>query len=231
MLDGRGAAAVFLGGRCDEYFAAATLCPWLLDEGVRRIDVIVESAAADVRVRDVLTARFDVERVLRQRRFKVATPAGATAEDEERDERQGEAPSAELPSEGPAQQAGPTGADAAVSIGPGDRVSVGKKWAFTFHSAPPQDFLVPTRLYLPGLLIEAEAAGRRVLVLVDASAGCIETAGRFAGANPDAAVVCAPRAPQAIVETYVASIGAAGSLSAPPRPANSGTALLVLDGE
>ena len=234
LLDGRGAATVLLGGRCEEYFATATLGPWLLEEGVRRIDVIIESAAADARVRDALAARFDVGRVLRQKRFKdaaseVASNTGAAIDADETGGEPVYTVALTLPAGAVPAPARTTGGFYVTQVGPGDRVDVARKWRFAFHAAPPQDFLKPTRLYLPGLIVEAQTPGGQVVTLLDMSAGCVAAAGRFAAGGADLAIIASSRDSQSLLEAYVASIGARRTISAPQNAENSSAVLAVVD--
>ncbi len=70
MTGAGGETALVIGRNADEFFARQVIVPYLVDRGLSKVDTVVETAGADVRLRDVVGRRLRLGRVLRQRRFR-----------------------------------------------------------------------------------------------------------------------------------------------------------------
>ncbi len=164
LLDGRGGSCVLVGASADAYFADSTLCPWLLEQGVTRVDLLVETAGADVRAREALSSRLDVVAVARRRRFAKARGEEATAKP-------------------------PGGHPGVTEIDPGDRLAVGEVIGVTFHATPSPDFLDPSQRFYRGLVADVRFGGARIVAALDASPECLAVCGRRVAAGPTVLVV------------------------------------------
>jgi hypothetical protein len=70
IFDGGGRTIIFVGHDADEDFAEYVICPFLVSRGRPKVDILVESAGADARVRSRMAVQLPVGMVLRQRRFR-----------------------------------------------------------------------------------------------------------------------------------------------------------------
>jgi competence protein ComEC len=147
-FDGRGRAALFIGRKANASAATNLICPFLLERGVTRLDLLVETAGADARIRDALRERIGLATVVRQRRFAGAPP--------------GIPPSTAEP---PVRQ-----------VGPGDALTGPSGFEIKFHSGRPIDFLNPVEPYFEGLVVELTVDGRRAVIALDATDGCLAVA-------------------------------------------------------
>lgn len=69
LFDGEGNVTVFVGSKTGEGFAEYVICPFLIREGAAKVDLIVETAGADARVSQAVSARLPLGRIIRQQRF------------------------------------------------------------------------------------------------------------------------------------------------------------------
>ena len=155
FIDADGTSLVFVGRSADEAFARHIICPFLLAAGCSKVDLLVETAGADARLRDVIGMRFPVGAVLRQRRFRASEST----------------PSAE------------------GLFGPGDTAVLPGGAALRFHSARAQDYALPGAPWHEGLMCEVETRGRRAVIALDVTAGCLASARGHVGARPDVLAV------------------------------------------
>jgi len=156
LFDGCGHTLLFVGRKADVRTAADLICPFLLERGVRRVDLLVETSGADARIRDALAERIHVGKALRQRRFRESGDTGP-----ERDEPHPE------------------------EINPGDTVTGPDGLAVTFHSGRPANFLSPDEPWFEGLIAEVTVAHRRAVIAIDAGEGCIAVCGGKLERSPD----------------------------------------------
>ena len=143
-FDGQGHSALFLGGSGDAFLATQVICPFFLERGLSRIDLIVESAGADVRMRDAILERLTVGKIVRQQRWAPS----ADAEDSD------------------AALAG------VADVTPGGVIDGPGRMRVTCHFAEPQDYHGPPKPYFKGLIADVAFGERRAVILLDASDGC-----------------------------------------------------------
>jgi len=188
LIDGAGTCVVFAGRSADRAFARRVICPYLLERGFPKVDLLVETAGADARVEDVIALRFPLGAVLRQRRFRGG------------DERPG----------------------GGRLFGPGDSARIPGGPLLWFHSARTADFDKPGSPYHPGLICEIETGGKRAVVALDVTTGCIEAARGRISPRPDTLVVCGGQAGADVLAGWREELSPRTFTDAAEGPAASG---------
>ena len=158
LFDGQGRAVLFVGRRAGANTANDLIWPFLSQRGVSKVDVLVETAAADARMRDSLAERISIGKVVRQERFlgpPPGAPLSATAS--------------------PAEQ-----------IGPGDVLTCGRSLEVRFSSGMPINFAAPGDPYFEGLVADVQMGSRRAVVIVDGTDGCLSVSQTKLAPRPDA---------------------------------------------
>jgi len=178
VLDSKCRTVLFLAHDTSEAAAAATICPFLFERGLMKVDLLVETAGSDARLRGGLESRVGMGKVLRQRRFRVPDgPAAPPAED-----------------------------GAFTSFGPGDVVRGPGGVEIAFHSPRPIDFSNPGGAHFEGLVADVSVGGRRAVVVVDATDGCLAICGGKLVPRPDALCVLSYQGSPAALEGFRARL-------------------------
>jgi competence protein ComEC len=177
VFDGRGHTALFSSGRGDSTFATRTICPYFLERGVTRIDALVETASADVRMRDALAERLRIGRIIRQRRWRAAP-------DSEPD----------------------SVAYGVTEVGPGDTIEGPGDVRIAIHCGEPQDYLDPSQPYFKGMIADVAIRGRRAVLLLDTTDGCLSVVGRKVAPRPNVLIVGSRRTDAGLQEQWISAL-------------------------
>jgi len=161
VLDGKGRTVIFVGRRGSADTGRDLISPFLLSRGISTISLLVETAGADARIRDVLSERFMLRNVVRQRKFLGSPDFDGL----------------------------PRPTAAACDVSPGDTVRLSHGLEITFHGGRPIDFLGPPEPWHEGLIADVRLSGRRAVIAADVTGGCLAvTRGKI---EPRADVLCA----------------------------------------
>jgi len=184
-FDGRGRTGLFICGRGDSAFATRTICPYLLERGVTHVDALLETASADVRIRDVLSERLRIGKIVRQRRWK-PSPDGEPD----------------------------SSAHGVLEVGPGDTIEGPGDMRIAIHCGEPQDYSDPNQPYFKGMIADVTIRGKRAVILLDVTDGCLAAAGKRIPPRPDVLVISSRRTDEGLQEQWISALAPTGIIEA-----------------